>query len=242
MNSIGAMMASSFKSFNRCETRLEAPVLKRGGTRIPSDPVVVDSIGKDEELMLKKFVMYLINKGFECTTRNIAVLKFMNILSLYEILCGAEREKEKGNEIPTFLTLFGSGSESSSWGGTVIASGNPRLNVEDPLCGVSAISFDNEGGDKLVDIASDVIRKCHAEYFFADIKHLVSLQKNSMKIPATSLLKKSNINLFLGTVIMKGGEPHVVGAKWNGRIFETALVCLSTVHQGAMFQFVTIEK
>lgn len=235
-------MVPGFGGGRRGAVRLDAPTLKHGGPRVPTAAVVEDRLGDEETSMLKKFIMNLINKGFECTTRNIAVLKFMNVLSLYEILYGAEREKEKLSEIPAFLTLFGPYSESSRWGGTVLVSGNPRLNTDDPLSGVSAISFDDEVGDKLVDIASGVIRKCHTSYFFADIKHLVSLQKNFMKIPVTSLLKKNCTNLFLGTVIMKGGEPHVIGAKWNGRFFEIALVCLSTVHHGAKFQFVTIGK
>lgn len=235
-------MVPGFGGGRRGAVRLEAPTLKQGGPRIYAPAVIEDRLGDEETAMLKKFIMNLINKVFECTTRNIAVLKFMDILSLYEVLCGAEREKEKGNELPTFLTLFGSHSESSRWGGTVLVSGNPRLNTDDPLFGMTSMSFDNEVDAKLVDLASDVIRKCHTNYFFADIKHLATMQGKYINLSASSLLRNGKMNLFFGTVIMKAGEPHVIGAKWNGRFFEVGLVCLSTAYVMDEFQFVTIEK
>lgn len=245
-------MFTAIGNGRRGAIHLEAPALKHGGPRISVPPVAEDRLGDEETSMLKKFIMNLINKGFECTTRNIAVLKFMDILSLYEVLRGAESEKERGNKLPDFLTLFGSSNEASCWGGTVLASGNPRLNTDDSLLRVSAVNFDNEVDDKLVYIVSDVIQKYHtnhffadtkhSNYFFADIKHLVFLQKNYINLSASSLLKTEKINLFLGTVIMKAGEPHVIGAKWNGRFFEVALVCLSTAYVMDEFQFVTIEK
>lgn len=212
------------------------------------EPAKVEASPKGEEQLplLSQFVSMLIRFQYhECPVKMLAVPRLEFLPGLYYCLSKQELTRVRTTGSLLKNKVYEPIPDEKHWGEYTLLKemfnipisdfSEYRISVVLVRAKVNSTTFTG----KLLPVAEKVVQMHNPNHFISDVRHLMYLFEHPDKVP--DVMKNGKGNIFAGTTIMIGSEPHVISAAWQGTRLVSKFLPLSRSFTEDI-QFVMIRK